>query len=94
MPLYEYQCDCGKHAEAYNSVANRQRGPLCHGPMTKRVSRIVQVNAPTGAALRSNYQLFQEASAELPATSDLWARAKTKVNAMVAAGEAPSIPAA
>jgi len=96
MPLYEYGCaTCGKQAEAYNSVANRAAGPSCHGRMEKRVSRVVQVNAPTGAALRSDYKLYTEASQELAhagvSTSDMWNTAKATANAMVAASEAPAI---
>lgn len=96
MPLYEYRCECGRGREDFRSVANRDHAPKCHGDMHRVMSVVRQINAPTGAALRSNYQLFTEASQELDAagvnTTEIWNHAKSKANAMVAAGEAPPLP--
>lgn len=31
MPIYEYDCDCGRQAEAFRAVADRRDSPLCCG---------------------------------------------------------------
>ena len=35
-PLYTYRCpECGKTEDAYRAIAERNNGPMCHGPMSK-----------------------------------------------------------
>lgn len=39
MPLYTYTCKtCGKTEDAYRSIADRDLGPDCHGPMHKIIT--------------------------------------------------------
>lgn len=39
MPLYTYKCaECGKTEDAYRSMADRDHGPECHGPMRKIIT--------------------------------------------------------
>lgn len=38
MPLYTYECSCGKSADEFRSVAERNNAPLCCGkPMQKQL---------------------------------------------------------
>lgn len=38
MPLYEYSCDsCGKTADEFRSVAERNNAPLCCGKAMKKL---------------------------------------------------------
>jgi putative FmdB family regulatory protein len=49
MPLYEYECACGKHADEFRSVADRNNAPLCCGkPMQKVIGghRVIGDVAP------------------------------------------------
>ena len=65
------------------------------------IPRVVQVAPPTGAALRSNFKLVQEAGAEMDHAAkravdngqpyhepNLWATAKARAEDMIQAGEA------
>ncbi len=66
----------------------------CHeGPMSRVLTAAVQMNPPTGAAVRSQFRQFTEASQELAHagvdTSSMFRQATTKANAMIAANEAP-----
>lgn len=44
MPLYTYRCTCGKESREFNTIADRDLSPNCHGPM-KRVIEAPQVQA-------------------------------------------------
>lgn len=41
MPIYSYECDCGKSKDEYRSIAERNRCPICECGMTmqKVISR-------------------------------------------------------
>lgn len=115
MPLYSYRCpQCGGCVDALRAVAERDNAPRCaacyvilegHLHMVRVPTAGVQLNPPTGAALRSQFGLYKEATAEIDhaytkvetveersiQAPNLWGQAKERAQAMVAAGEAPSM---
>ncbi len=104
MPLYEGMCLAGHNSEELLPMGTQAWTCRCGAPVQKRPSRFAQLNPPTGAALRSQFQLYQEASQEMDAAytkveaveehpiaaPNLWGIAKTRATAMIAAGEAPA----
>lgn len=105
MPIYEGMCLAGHHSEELLPMGTQAWTCRCGAPVRKAPSRFAQLNPPTGAALRSQFSLYREATAEIdhaytrvetdlerPVQSpDLWNIAKSRAQAMVAAGEAPSL---
>lgn len=97
MPLYAYCCrGCARQVEVFLPMADRDHGPACHGPMWRVPSAPRLVNAPTGAAVRSQFRLFQEASQELAHadvdTSHLWPEAKARARGLEADGVTATLP--
>ncbi len=96
MPLYELRCDgCGFRTEFRAPIDKRGHySPLCPECLEftryRAVSPFVQLQPPTGAALRSHFRRAQEAGAELDhagvSTAGLFAQA------VQVASEQPSIP--
>lgn len=40
MPVYEYQCSCGRIETAYRKIDDRHDGPVCHGQMQLKISAV------------------------------------------------------
>ncbi len=100
MPIYDFQCSSGHTSERLARMETTHLFCKC-GRLAER-SPVNRVAQRTGGVLemdsittRQKFRLFQEASQELAATTtndiNLWAPAKARAEALVAAGEAPTI---
>jgi hypothetical protein len=49
MPVYVYECFCGKRKEEFRKIDERHIAPKCHGPMELRIM-------PTSVAVFTPYQ--------------------------------------
>ncbi len=104
MPLFEYRCPNGRVTERLAPTGAAVITCECGLPARRIPSAAVQLNPPTGAALRRQFGLYQEASQEIDhaytkvetdleqpvAAPPLWNMAKQRAKAILAAGEAPT----
>ena len=37
MPLYRFECQCGRKVDEFRKIAERDNAPECHGPMVRKI---------------------------------------------------------
>ena len=105
MPLFDYMCPWRHMTESIQpSTVRNIRCSRCGGDAERQISRRFGIVGPT-TDLRNMFRRFNEASAEMNYAADtyeqrtgvaapeqnLWERSLATANAMIDAGEAPTI---